>query len=76
MGSRSFAFSILRRVFRFFATFYWTSLGEMASQPASAHLAVSPQVSWVSTSTGQALAFLLGRYLFRPTVKVSALEAG
>eukprot|EP00200_Dunaliella_tertiolecta_P006651 CAMPEP_0202357512 /NCGR_PEP_ID=MMETSP1126-20121109/11511_1 /ASSEMBLY_ACC=CAM_ASM_000457 /TAXON_ID=3047 /ORGANISM="Dunaliella tertiolecta, Strain CCMP1320" /LENGTH=272 /DNA_ID=CAMNT_0048950411 /DNA_START=242 /DNA_END=1060 /DNA_ORIENTATION=+ len=26
-------------------------------------------VSWVSTSTGQALAFLLGRYLFRPTVK-------
>mmetsp|Transcript_12836 Transcript_12836/g.22638 ORF Transcript_12836/g.22638 Transcript_12836/m.22638 type:complete len:320 (-) Transcript_12836:267-1226(-) len=26
-------------------------------------------VSWVATSTGQSLAFLLGRYLFRPTVK-------
>ncbi|KAL6759383.1 snare associated Golgi protein-domain-containing protein [Haematococcus lacustris] len=26
-------------------------------------------VSWVATSLGQALAFLLGRYLFRPTVK-------
>jgi uncharacterized membrane protein YdjX (TVP38/TMEM64 family) len=26
-------------------------------------------VSWTSTSLGQSLAFLLGRYLFRPTVK-------
>ena len=26
-------------------------------------------VSWIATSLGQALAFLLGRYLFRPTVK-------
>lgn len=28
------------------------------------------QVSWICTSVGQALAFLVGRYLFRPTVKV------
>jgi uncharacterized membrane protein YdjX (TVP38/TMEM64 family) len=26
-------------------------------------------VSWLATSAGQSLAFLLGRYLFRPTVK-------
>jgi hypothetical protein len=26
-------------------------------------------VSWIGTSAGQCLAFLLGRYLFRPTVK-------
>ncbi len=26
-------------------------------------------VSWLATSVGQSLAFLLGRYLFRPTVK-------
>eukprot|EP00983_Pelagomonas_calceolata_P001274 43426-Pelagomonas_calceolata.AAC.1 len=48
----------------------------MAPQAAGVHTALSPQVSWVSTSTGQALAFLLGRYLFRPTVKVGVMEVG
>jgi uncharacterized membrane protein YdjX (TVP38/TMEM64 family) len=31
-------------------------------------------VSWLATNIGQCAAFLLGRYLFRPTVKVKAVQ--